>query len=285
MYQVYQPKICFGKTGTYDKRNNTFQVKIMEVFDTEQELITFLAKAHSAECNALWNITPGKYANKYMQNQALTGAERSSEYEIDRYSFDAWLFGRGKVVHAHAFKDGWRIPDYLFWLYAPGLPNVDVRKYEKEVEKKYLELQANENCSFREWLTKYQNRKKRIQGRASHHSCRWRSDCHCIQRAKQNAWLQSDEKEYRKLAKPKDRQFKSIWPDEDCVHGRRSSGWKDNPGNKQKKQWMAKAAREYEKIRRHRDIAMYSAKKGKKKKKKKNNTIFQHTIYEKTFTH
>ena len=74
MYQVYQPKICFGKTGAYDKRTNTFQVTILEVFDTEQELIIFLAKAHTAECNALGDIIPGKYANKYMQNQALTGA-------------------------------------------------------------------------------------------------------------------------------------------------------------------------------------------------------------------
>lgn len=231
MYQTRQPKIYLGQTGEYDGQSKTFPVTIIKIFCTKEELIAFLASKHSQAYDA-FGVRPGLYANRYMQNQALTGVERSSEY-----------YG--------GLDDGWRIPDYLFWLDTPGRPNLDVRQYEKEVERKYLEYQQNQKQKYADALAEYSKKKKSRQGHAYHHACRWRSDCHYIQRAKQGYWLLADEEEYRQLSKPKDRKFRSVWPSEDCIHGRRSSGWKDNPGTKHQKQWMAKAEREYRKIKKN----------------------------------
>lgn len=252
MYKTKQPKICLGQTGDYDGQSKTFPVTIIKTFCTKKELIAFLAGKHNQVYDA-FGARPGLYANRYMQNQALTGAERSSEYRVDINSPELYWRGNYRVIYAHygGLGDGWRIPDYLFWLDAPGRPNLDVRQYRKEVERKYLEYQQNPKQKYADALAEYRKKKKRRQGHAYHHAYRWRSDCHYIQRAKQGYWLLADEEEYRQLSKPKDRKFRSMWPSEDCIHGRRSSGWKDNPGAKHRKQWMAKAEREYRKIKKN----------------------------------
>ena len=76
------------------------------------------------------------------------------------------------------------------------------------------------------------------------------------------------EEEYRRFVKAKDKSFKSIWPDEE-FNGYHSTGWKDNSGNRYRHQWEAKERRNYEKIKRNKDITMFSGKKRESPKRRK----------------
>ena len=68
------------------------------------------------------------------------------------------------------------------------------------------------------------------------------------------------EEEYKEFVKVKDKRYRSIWPDED-FRGYGSSGWKDNPGNRYRHQWEAKAKRNFEKVKRKKEIAIFSGRK------------------------
>lgn len=93
----------------------------------------------------------------------------------------------------------------------------------------------------------------------SHKNHSWRRDCRYIQRARAAYGMKSEE-EYKPYIKAKDKAFKSIWPNED-FGGYGSSGWKDNSGNRCKYQWEPKIKRNYEKIRRKKDVAIFSGRK------------------------
>ena len=90
----------------------------------------------------------------------------------------------------------------------------------------------------------------------SHKNHSWRRDCRYIQRARAAYGMKSEE-EYKPYIKAKDKAFKSIWPNED-FGGYGSSGWKDNSGNRCRHQWELKMKRNYEKIRRKKDVALFS---------------------------
>ncbi|MEI3172613.1 MAG: hypothetical protein V8S76_00685 [Lachnospiraceae bacterium] len=61
----------------------------------------------------------------------------------------------------------------------------------------------------------------------------------------QEIGLMYDDDEYRQLVKPKMLQYKYCWSDD--FYTRRSNGWKDNPGNKYRKQWERGAVRKFKK--------------------------------------
>ena len=90
----------------------------------------------------------------------------------------------------------------------------------------------------------------------SHKNHSWRRDCRYIQRARAAYGMKSEE-EYKPYIKAKDKAFKSIWPNED-FGGYGSSGWKDNSGNRCRYQWEPKIKRNYEKIRRKKDVTIFS---------------------------
>lgn len=80
----------------------------------------------------------------------------------------------------------------------------------------------------------------------SHKNHSWRRDCRYIQRARAAYGMEAEE-EYKEFVKVKDKRYRSIWPDED-FRGYGSSGWKDNPGNRYRHQWEAKAKRDFENL-------------------------------------
>lgn len=108
---------------------------------------------------------------------------------------------------------------------------------------------------------------KEKQGRSQHKCYPWRDDARYIQRARA-AYAMEAEEEYRRFVKAKDKSFKSIWPDEE-FNGYHSTGWKDNSGNRYRHQWEAKERRNYEKIKRNKDITMFSGKKRESPKRRK----------------
>lgn len=97
------------------------------------------------------------------------------------------------------------------------------------------------------------------QGRAKHKCYPWRRDSKYIHRARAAYGMEAEE-EYKEFAKAKDKEFKSVWPDED-FGGYHSTGWKDNSGNRYRHQWEARENRKFEKIKRKNGIAMFSGKK------------------------
>ena len=111
---------------------------------------------------------------------------------------------------------------------------------------------------YKAWYGLSAHKSYKKQGQKTHRAYRGRTDCHYIQRAKETYWLLFDEEEYRTFSKPKDRTFKSVWPDEDFIHGRHGSGWKDNPGNRCRHQWEPKVARSFAKTKRKKETAIYS---------------------------
>lgn len=100
---------------------------------------------------------------------------------------------------------------------------------------------------------------KSRQGRANHKCYPWRRDSKYIHRACAAYGMEAEE-EYKEFVKAKDKEFKSVWPDED-FGGYHSTGWKDNSGSRYRHQWEARESRRFEKIKRKKDIAMFSGKK------------------------
>lgn len=89
-------------------------------------MILFLAMYHIPLYNWKDEPIPGLYKNKFMKSQALTGLENAGSEFIDGYYTDK------EYVY---LDDEYRLNKYIFWLEAPGQPNIDIRKYEKEVRK------------------------------------------------------------------------------------------------------------------------------------------------------
>lgn len=135
---------------------------------------------------------------------------------------------------------------YRFYLDVPGHPLYDVRNLEPEVRKTYYEKQKQkpkyktrwqmlEEC--KEWHKTKQGRKSHTCYNAEHHSY--------ISGVAQEIGLMYDDDEYRQLVKPKMLQHKYYWSDD--FYTRRSSGWKDNSGNRYRKQWERDAVRKFKK--------------------------------------
>ena len=151
----------------------------------------------------------------------------------------------------------WKVNKFLFWLDTPEQPNIDVRIFKKEVDAAFLFIPKN--ISHIEWNYSIMASIKSRQGRAKHKCYPWRRDSRYIHRARAAYGMEAEE-EYREFVKAKDKEFKSIWPDED-FGGYHSTGWKDNSGNRYRHQWEARESRKFEKIKRKKDIAMFSGKK------------------------
>lgn len=81
MYNVQTPKIHLSRVIGYNRKNKTYIVEDEETFDTERDLICFLAKHNCPVYNYADNPIKGKYKNKYLDNQALNGISRRGLYD------------------------------------------------------------------------------------------------------------------------------------------------------------------------------------------------------------
>ena len=247
IYTVEQPKIHLSEVIGYGPENKIYIISNDIFFGNKEELIRFLARAHKQVVN--WNGKPirGEFRNEYMENQALNGFSRKSRYEnvID------------ESLHVTELNMDWKVNKFLFWLDTPEQPNIDVRIFKKEVDAAFLFIPKN--ISHIEWNYSIMASIKSRQGRAKHKCYPWRRDSRYIHRARAAYGMEAEE-EYKEFVKAKDKEFKSVWPDED-FGGYHSTGWKDNSGNRYRHQWEAIESRKFEKIKRKKDIAMFSGKK------------------------
>lgn len=237
IYPVKHPKIHLSEVIGYDVKNKIYYIsnKSDIIFDTKDELIDFLARANEPVVNFDGKTIKGKFRNKYMDNQALNGISRRCPYlttdwasEIDRF---------------------WKVNDFLFWLDTPERPNIDVRLFKEEVNAVYTaKYQSNNSYLF----FRYKKSRKMSQGRTSHKCYPMRNDARYIQRARQAYGMEAED-EYKFFVKAKDKKYRSIWPDED-FGGYHSTGWKDNAGNRYRHQWEAKEQRNFEKIKKKKEI-------------------------------
>lgn len=219
MFQAMHPKIHLSEVIDYDIKKKEYMLKDLLIFDNEEELVYFLAinTSYALDFSRWPCILLSKKNNPYMDNQALIGIERTTENSSSVHNKNVWI------------NDEWRLPKYLFWIDSTDRPNFDVRILQKKVDKGF------HNSSM---IPKSVKSKKKTQTKQSkkRHACwTYRKDARYIQRAK-IAYGLAAEDEYKQFSKAKDRAFASCWPDED-FSGRRSSGWKDNPGNKYMHQW------------------------------------------------
>lgn len=246
IYTVEQPKIHLSEVIGYDPENKVYYLsdKPDIIFDNEEELIKFLARVHRQVVN--WNGKPirGEFRNKYMENQALNGLSRKSRYE-------------NAIEGATEVNLDWKVNNFLFWFDTPEQSIIDVRVFKKEVDATFFSIPKN--ISHIEWNCSIMASIKSRQGRAKHKFYTWRRDSRYIHRARAAYGMEAEE-EYKEFAKAKDKEFKSVWPDED-FGGYHSTGWKDNSGNRYRHQWEARENRRFEKIKRKKDIAMFSGKK------------------------
>ena len=175
-----------------------------------------------------------------------------------------WAFCKrifcGNISYEKGIDDDWKSYSYIFWLDAPGNPNIDVRNLKKEIEKEYRLQTVKKPVSQNRYDPKHR------QGRKSHKYYSGRGDSRFIQRARATYGMEAEE-EYRAFVKPKDKAFRGCWPDEDFGNGGSSTGWKDNSGNRYRYQWEAKAKREFEKIRKNVSPLSESAPKFTRKQK------------------
>lgn len=247
MHEVMRPKIHLARLE-YDESGKIYVAGKEKILHSEKELIDFLAA----------NQPSNRFGvNPYFVSQALGGILRASD------SMTGWLQGE-RCSYFMNERTGMtcKLDRYIFWLDVPGRPAVDVRKYEKKVK----ELKTEYGCSQylqSVFFGKYYydesswNREKKKYGQSpkTHRAWRYRSDAKYIHR-----FREACNPEYKEFSKPKDRRLQYVWPDEDFPKGRRSSGWKDNPGNKYRRQWEPKAKREFEKVKRDKEIPMLSPK-------------------------
>ena len=240
IYTVEQPKIHLSEVIGYDPENKIYLISKDIFFGNKEELIRFLARAHKQVVN--WNGKPirGKFRNEYMENQALNGFSRKSRYENVI----------NESLHVTELNMDWKVNKFLFWLDTPEMPNIDVRIFKKEVDAASMYVPKN-NWIYSTMIM--------YQGRAKHKCYPWRRDSRYIHRARAAYGMEAEE-EYKEFVKAKDKEFKSIWPDED-FGGYHSTGWKDNSGNRYRHQWEARENRKFEKIKKENGIAMFSGKK------------------------
>lgn len=173
----------------------------------------------------------------------------------------------GYEPERRVINDEWKINNYLFWLDTSGQPNYDARNLRDKVNAEYIRQSEIKTDMQYYYKMQTERRHKEKQGRSQHKCYPWRDDARYIQRARA-AYAMEAEEEYRRFVKAKDKSFKSIWPDEE-FNGYHSTGWKDNSGNRYRHQWEAKERRNYEKIKRNKDITMFSGKKRESPKRRK----------------
>ena len=310
MYKINPPKIHLSTVLGYDVEGKRYIVKDEKIFDTERELVCFLARYNRPVCNFEGEPIAGRYNNKYMDNQALNGLMRKDLYDstYDEIMYTMYHYpisrlhyksingerevpGQQKVVRGsnipvltshvgqnprsksgyeperRVINDEWKINNYLFWLDTSGQPNYDVRNLRDKVNAEYIRQSEIKTDMQYYYKMQAERRHKEKQGRSQHKCYPWRDDTRYIQRARA-AYAMEAEEEYRRFVKAKDKSFKSIWPDEE-FGGYHSTGWKDNSGNRYRHQWEAKERRNYEKIKRNKDITMFSGKKRESPKRRK----------------
>lgn len=265
MYKINPPKIHLSTVIGYDAKKKTYLIKDEQIFDTEKDLICFLAEHHYPVCN--WDGKPirDRYKNRYLDNQALNGiSRRGQDNSIYDEVMHALYPSRTSNIYYKCISSEWKLNKFLFWLESPGKPNFDVRTLREKVNAEYLRQSTIKTDWRYYYRLKAEKKHKERQGR-NHHKCYpWRDDSRYIQRAR-TAYGMEAEEEYKRFVKAKDKAFKSIWSDED-FGGYHSTGWKDNSGNRYRHQWEAKERRNYEKIKRNKGITMFSGKKGESKK-------------------
>ena len=81
MYKINPPKIHLSTVLGYDVEGKRYIVKDEKIFDTERELVCFLARYNRPVCNFEGEPIAGRYNNKYMDNQALNGLMRKDLYD------------------------------------------------------------------------------------------------------------------------------------------------------------------------------------------------------------
>ena len=260
MYKINPPKIHLSTVLGYDVEGKRYIVKDEKIFDTERELVCFLARYNRPVCNFEGEPIAGRYNNKYMDNQALNGLMRKDLYDstYDEIMYTMYHYPISRL-HYKSINDEWKINNYLFWLDTSGQPNYDARNLRDKVNAEYIRQSEIKTDMQYYYKMQTERRHKEKQGRSQHKCYPWRDDARYIQRARA-AYAMEAEEEYRRFVKAKDKSFKSIWPDEE-FNGYHSTGWKDNSGNRYRHQWEAKERRNYEKIKRNKDITMFSGKK------------------------
>lgn len=261
MYNVQPPKIHLSRVVGYDRKNRKYIVEDEKTFDTERDLICFLANHNRPVYNYADNPIKGKYKNKYLDNQALNGASRRSLYGPSLYDEVVHMLYPHKVpdIHYLGINMEWKINEYLFWIDAPWQPNFDVRNLRDKVNAEYLRQTSIKIDWFRYIKMNSKKKHKKRQGRRHHKCYPWRDDARYIQRARAAYGMEADEEEYKRLVKKKDKEFRSVWPDED-FRGYSSTGWKDNSGNRYRHQWEPKAEREFKRKIKSKEIATDSCK-------------------------
>lgn len=268
MYKINPSKIHLSTVLGYDVEGKRYIVKDEKIFDTERELVCFLARYNRPVCNFEGEPIEGRYNNKYMDNQALNGLMRKdlhdSTYDEIMYTMYHYPISR---LHYKSINDEWKINNYLFWLDTSGQPNYDVRNLRDKVNAEYIRQSEITRDMQYYYKMQAERRHKEKQGRNQHKCYPWRDDARYIQRARA-AYAMEAEEEYRRFVKAKDKSFKSIWPDEE-FNGYHSTGWKDNSGNRYRHQWEAKERRNYEKIKRNKGITMFSGKERESPKRRK----------------
>lgn len=224
MYKNNHPKVVLSEIIYYDKKTNTYYTSGYDLeFDTHKDLIEFLARANRPVLNWYEDPIPDRFKNIYLDNQALNGISEDLDYK------------------------------YLFWLDTPKQPNVDVRLFKDEVDSEYKKILKRGDNFYNEYRSErakeLQDHLKRKQNRRRHKCYPLRRDARYIQRAKNYSAMKYEEG-CKQFAKPKDKWFKIIWPDEDFCSGH-STGWKDNAGNRYRHQWEPKAVRIFRKAKKH----------------------------------
>ena len=244
MYKINPPKIHLSTVLGYDVEGKRYIVKDEKIFDTERELVCFLARYNRQVCNFEGEPIAGRYNNKYMDNQALNGLMRKDLYDstYDEIMYTMYHYPISRL-HYKSINDEWKINNYLFWLDTSGQPNYDVRNLRDKVNAEYIRQSEIKTDMQYYYKMQAERRHKEKQGRSQHKCYPWRDDARYIQRARA-AYAMEAEEEYRRFVKAKDKSFKSIWPDEE-FGGYHSTGWKDNSGNRYRHQWEAKARRNY----------------------------------------
>lgn len=268
MYKINPPKIHLSTVLGYDVEGKRYIVKDEKIFDTERELVCFLARYNRPVCIFEGEPIAGRYNNKYMDNQALNGLMRKDLYDstYDEIMYTMYHYPISSL-HYKSINDEWKINNYLFWLDTSGQPNYDARNLRDKVNAEYIRQSEIKTDMQYYYKMQTERRHKEKQGRSQHKCYPWRDDARYIQRARA-AYAMEAEEEYRRFVKAKDKSFKSIWPDEE-FNGYHSTGWKDNSGNRYRHQWEAKERRNYEKIKRNKDITMFSGKKRESPKRRK----------------
>ena len=123
MYKTSQPKIHLSRISGYDKK--TYIISEDHIFDSEKDLISFLAKNHVPVLNFNGQPIPNTFKNDFLEDQALCGYSRKGYWDNIENNISC-----GKNM-----DEDWKLNSYLFWLDAPGQPNLDVRNLKKDIEK------------------------------------------------------------------------------------------------------------------------------------------------------